>query len=661
MEFKILGPMEVSSESVQLELGGARLQTAMATLLLSANKLVTMDRLMDAIYGERLPPTSRTQVQISICALRRLFSSAGHPDVIATRPNGYSLRIEAGQLDALRFEQLVAEARAAADPHKAVALYRDAQRLWRGPALHGMTSDVIQAAADRLDELRVNATEERCELELSLGRHRELVGELTELVKEYPLRERLCGQLILALHNHGRTSEALCVYRQTRQTLIEDLGLEPGEQLRQLHLAVLRSDPALAPRVAPWHAEPEQAAVPRLLPTDIGDFTGRARQTAEIHRRLAPADGAAARSAAPVAVVTGSGGVGKTAVAVHASHLMSGHFPGGQLFIDLHGSSGRPVGPMEVLKRFITALGLPGSRIPAGLDERAETYRNLLAGRRVLIVLDDAAAESQVQPLLPGDGGSAVLVTTRGGLAAVPDAGQVELGVFDAGESLDLLGRIAGRDRVHCRPEAAAIAEHCGHLPLALRIAGARLSARPDWSARHLADLLADESRRLDELSYRDMCVRTSISLTYERTGELARRLFRRLATIEAPTFSGGVGAALLGQSPDRAERALDDLVDARLIEVHSAGVRGGPGRYRFHGLVRAFARERLAAEEPQSGWPGTARYAPASPSRGARAAAERGDRLIPDIAIYRFIRPEAVAAAARAESGPDDTAATPL
>lgn len=599
MEFKILGPLEITTGSRRLELGGVRRQITVATLLLGVNKIVTVDRLLEAIYGESMPMTSRSQIQIIVSSLRHMFASAGYPGVIDTHPNGYGLRIDGSLLDAQQFEELVVTARAAENPEEAIAKYRDAHRLWRGPALEGLDSQVLQVAASRLNELRIGVAEDRFHLELGLGRHHELVGELTELVEGHPLRERLCGQLMLALHNCGRTAEALRVYQNVRHTLADELGLEPGEQLQRLHSAVLRPDPALAPLNAARWSPPVEPRPPRLLPTDVGDFTGRAEQIRRIQRHLASAHRGGLRSAAPLVVVVGTGGVGKTAVAVHTSHLLADHFPDGQLFVDLHGSSGRPVGPTEVLERFIRALGSPSSRISASLDERAETYRDLLAGRRVLILLDDAANERQVRPLLPGDSAAAVLITSRRRLTALPDAAQVDVRTFDIGTSLEMLGRIAGRPRVRGHLRAAvSVAERCGHLPLALRIAGARLSARPDWSTELLADRLADETGRLDELRYRDLCVRTSFSPTYESVGEQARRLFRRLAVLDAPSFAGWAGAALLDQPIDHAERVLDDLVDARLVEVDSVWP-DEPDQHRLPVLTRVFARERLAAEEP--------------------------------------------------------------
>jgi DNA-binding SARP family transcriptional activator/tetratricopeptide (TPR) repeat protein len=561
-----------------------------------------MDRLLEAIYGEDLPPTSRAQAQISISSLRRLFATHGHDGVITTRDHGYVIRVDHGQLDARQFEELVAAARTArkeSKPDLAIAKYRDALRLWRGPALDGMYSELVQAAVSRLDEQRIAANEDRLELELEAGRHHELVGELSELVAEFPLRERLRGQLMLAMYRCDRTVEALQVYRQARRTMIDELGIEPSERLQQLEHAILASDPVLEPQSPPVRAQPVKRQVANLLPADIADFTGRTEEIGRISKHLISADGEEVRLVAPIVVLVGKGGIGKTSIAVHAAHGMASHFPDGLLYADLHGGASHPVHSMQVLERFLRACGVHGTQIPEGLDERAEVYRNLLADQKVLVVLDDAAGESQISPLLPGSGAAAVIITSRRRLAGLAGATRIEVDVFDAGKSLDMLARIVGAARVQAQSEAAAeVAEHCGHLPLALRIAGARLAARPHWSVQRLVDRLADETHRLDELRHGDMGIRPSISLIYESAGQQARRLFRRLALLDMPIFSGWLSAALLDRPLHEAEDVLDDLVNAQLIETTGGGS-GVDSQYRFHDLIRVFARERLAAEEP--------------------------------------------------------------
>ena len=606
VKFKILGPVEISAGSERLDLGGTRQQIVVAMLLLHANRVVTMDRLLEAIYGEDPPPTARSQAQISISWLRRVFAARSTDPIILTREHGYVINVDIAGLDSRQFEELVASARTSRDAGRldqAVACYRDALRLWRGPALDGIDSQLIRVTASRLDEQRIATNEVRLTLELELGRHHELVGELTELVQEHPLRERLRGQLMLALYRCDRAAEALEVYRQARQTMINELGIEPSGRLQQLQRAILNSDRSLElPVVASVRAQPAEPIKPQapsLLPTDIADFTGRTFEISQINRQLIDPGSQDAPGAVSVAVLVGKGGVGKTCIAVHASHGLVAHFPDGQLFADLHGGTSHRVSPTQVLERFLRALGLPGPQIPEGLDERAEVYRDLMADRKVLVVLDGAANESQVSPLLPGTGAAAVIITSRSWLTGLAGAVHIEVGVFGPDKSLDLLARIAGVERVKTQLEAAAaVAEHCGHLPLALRIAGARLSARPHWSIEQLVDRLADETHRLDELRHGDMGIRPSILLTYNSVGEEARRLFRRLALLEVPLFTGWLSAALLDQPFAQAQDVLEDLVGAQLIETMGTDS-GVHSQYRFHELIRVFARERLATEEP--------------------------------------------------------------
>lgn len=606
MEFRVLGPLEVTAGGRQLDLGGSRQQIVLAVLVLNANHSVSLDRLMEAIYDDAPPPTSRAQVQICISALRRLFSAHGGHEMIVTTRQGYALRTPADSIDARRFEALVSQARKARDGHcyqEAIQHYRDALALWRGPALDGIESRVVQSLAGWAAEQRITANEACIQLELDLGRHHELVGELARLVEEHPLREGLVAQLMTALYRSGRQAESLQVYRNARTTMIEELGIEPSDRLQQLESAILTADESLDPPVpteeAPLEPRARAPSVPSMLPADIADFVGRQAELDAITRRLTvPLDGPA-RFAVPIVAVAGRAGVGKTTTAVHAAHSVAAHFPDGRLFADLHGSVSRPVSPMRVLDRFLRAFGVSGTDLPESLAERAEMYRMLLADRRMLIVLDDVASESQVLPLLPGSPSSAVIATSRIRLAGLAGAAQVDINLFDSCESVELLSRIAGAERVRSEPESAqALAELCCHLPLALRIAGARLASRPHWAVEQLVDRLADEARRLDELKHGDMGIRASLSLTYEGIGERTRCLFRRLAILHSHIFSAWASAALMDAPLADAQDLLDDLVDAQLIEVVGTG-RSVNVQYRFHDLVRVYARERLAAEEP--------------------------------------------------------------
>ncbi|MEN3537596.1 BTAD domain-containing putative transcriptional regulator [Microbispora sp. ZYX-F-249] len=608
MEFRLLGALEVTADGQRLDLGGVRQHTVLAVLLLEANRPVPVHRLMEAIYGDDPPATSRAQVQICISALRRLFGAYGGEQMIVTRSQGYAFRIDSERIDTHHFESLVLKARQARDNRgleEAVRHYRDALALWRGPALEGIESRIVQSAASWLDEERLAANEDCVQLELDLGRHHEVVSELRRLVEEHPLRERLLGQLMTALYRSGRQAEALQVYRDARRMMIDELGIEPNERLQQLEHAILTADESLDPpsretvRVAAEPPPPPApVAVPGMLPAGIADFIGRHGQVEEIRQRLTRVSDGAARFAVPIVAIAGRAGIGKTTIAVHAAHSVADAFPDGQLFADMHGGISRPVSPMQVLERFLRALGVPGNSLPDGLEERAETYRTLLADRKMLIVLDDVSNESQVLPLLPGNPASGVIVTSRSRLVGLAGAMHVDVDLFDTTQSVDLLSQVAGQERVESEKSSAEVlAELCGHLPLALRIAGARLAARPHWSVDQLVERLRDETRRLDELMHGEMGIRASISLTYEGISEEARRLLRRLAILDSHIFSVWTGAALLDRPLVEAQDLLDDLADAHLVEVTSG--RGPHTQYRIHDLIRVFARERLAAEEP--------------------------------------------------------------
>lgn len=607
VEFRILGSLEVLDDSKRLDLGGIRQQTVLAMLLLSANTTVSGDRLLEAVYGADLPHTARAQLHNSISAIRRVFTLQSGV-CIQTRTHGYVLDMGSSQLDARLFEDLLSAARRARQDGRhdlAVVHYRDALRIWRGPALDGIDSSLVQASADRLNEQRIAALGDRIDLELESGRHSELVGELTELVTRFPLRERFCRQLMLALYRCGRAAEALDAYRRARDLMIDELAIEPSRHLQQLEHAILNADPGLALATTPATGAAESPFISsqpvNLLPTDVADFTGRAAEIGLIRRYLVNSVREAAIAAVPVVVVTGKPGVGKTSLAVHAAHETKGAFPDGQLFADLHGGTAHPVNPQQILERFLRALGMPSQQIPDGLDERAELYRSLLTQRRVLVLLDDADSEAQVSALLPGGASAAVVVTSRRWLTGLPGAAHIEVDVFPPGTSMDLLGRIIGPERVRSQSrEAAAVAAHCGHLPLALRIAGARLSARSHWSIQQLVGRLDDETRRLDELRHGDLSIRPSISLSYEGASAEARRMFRRLALLDQPTFCTWQGAALTARSVAEAEDLLDELASAHLVEAAGSAA-GLHSHYRFHELIRVFARERLVAEESVS------------------------------------------------------------
>lgn len=605
MEFRILGPVEVWDGAQRLDLGGSKPRALLAVLLLYANQMVSTDHLVDQLWGEAPPPSARSLVQVYVSRLRQALhhsrDQSASASVLATRPSGYLLRVEPGELDLDCFEGLTADARRAAadgDLEGAAEGWRAALALWRGPALAGAASEVRRTVVPRLEEARLVALEERLEVDLGLGRHVELVGELEELVAAHPDRERLRRQLMLALYRSGRQGEALAVYRSTRQVLVEELGLEPSPALQELERAILRGDSAIAPALpagAEARQQPASPPGPCLLPPDVDDFTGREAAEAEVQQLLE----AEQATAIVISAIAGKAGVGKTALAVRVAHRLRPRFADGQLYVNLRGADTQVLDPAEVLAAFLRALGIEGARIPEGLEERVRQYRSWLADRRVLVVLDNAATEAQVRPLLPANHGCAALITSRARLTGLEAAHPLTLDVLDPDHAVQLLAKLAGPARVAAEPEAAqAIVRLCGWLPLALRIAGARLASRPHWRLALLAERLGDERRRLDELATGDLEVRASVALSYHGRPEQERRLFRRLGLPVAPSFPAWVAATLLEVELAEAECLLERLVDAQLVEAAGQD-QAGQLRYRLHDLLRIFARERLQQEEP--------------------------------------------------------------
>ncbi|MFF4521471.1 AfsR/SARP family transcriptional regulator [Streptomyces bluensis] len=599
LEYRLLGPVEAYRDGVPLRLGGPKPRALLAVLLLRAGQVVPADALVDAIWGAEPPDTARALVQSYVSALRRALPE-GAGEAIETRAPGYVLRPGAGRVDLVRFEELTAEGRraAAGGDHRAAArALREALALWRGPALGGV-GGALRGEALRLEEARQTALEERIAAELEIaGQEADLATELTALVAAHPTRERLRGQLMLALYRLGRQADALAVYGEGRAVLADELGIDPGPELNRMHQAVLRADPGLLPgRRTPAGAPPARtgAAPPRtvsLLPPALGDFTGRETESAEVVAWLT-----GPRAATPVVVVSGPAGVGKSTLAVQAAHRVADQYPDGQLYAELHGFS-EPVPPGEILGRLLRALGADPPEDPA---ERGDLFRSLVAGRRILLVLDDAGSESQVRPLLPGSAACGVLVTSRTRLGGLVGARRTDLDVLDGVRGLQLLTRVIGASWGDPREEAAArrIVELCGGLPLALRIAGARLATRRHWTPSMLADRLADEHRRLDELSVGDLEVRAGLGLSYRALDPSARLVLRRLATLGSADVAAWTVAALADVPEDEAEEVLERLVDAQLLDCPGTDQVGQP-RYRLHDLVRVYAAERAETEDP--------------------------------------------------------------
>ena len=578
-DIQVLGPLWVGWQGVETDLGSPQARAVFAVLLLSANQPVTWERIADELWDEHPPATAKTQIHGLISRVRRALPRP----LIATRRSGYVLELPAEALDVERFTTLTATAReliAEGQLEHGTRLMNDALGLWRGPAVPDIPVPSARVAADRWDELRLAAIEDRVEADLRLGRTHGLVDELTEVIAAHPLRERPRAQLMTVLARSGRIPEALEVYLDLRRTMVTELGVEPSPALRALHAGVLRGEPTLRPAVT----APREVNRPRQLPVDLADFTGRAGLLAELAADLRTPD----RREPLVLTISGVGGLGKTTFAVRLAHEVRDAYPDGQLFATL-GDSGADT----VLPRFLRALGVAVDMVPADQDECSALLRDLLVDSKVLIVLDNVQHESQVRPLLPAAPGCAVLVTSRQTLSGLEHGRRVRLDLLSDADAASLLSTITG---VRHGPDEALLA-HCGGLPLALRVAGALLAERPHWNTADLADRLTAERTRLDWLAVGDLAVRASFAISYRQLPATHQTLFRRLGSLSVPTFGAWLAAAVLGIDARAAERMLEDLVGCHLVEP--AGRAAGAARYRLHDLLRCFAAEK-AEEEPE-------------------------------------------------------------
>ncbi|MEU8421660.1 BTAD domain-containing putative transcriptional regulator [Micromonospora sp. NPDC048835] len=583
MRFGILGPLRVGGGESTVTAGRDR--TVLATLLLRAGRLVPVDELVDAVWEEHPPATARAQLQSCVSRLRRRLTELGlPPETIITDPVGYGVRVAPDGLDADVFGRTVEAARtavAAGREVEASELFRSALALWRGPALGGIASRSVRRRAQALDERRLTALEECVDLELRLGRAAELIGELAENVDQHPLRERLRGQLMLALSSVGRQADALAAYREGRRFYADELGIEPGAELQELHQRVLAGDLALG------GAEERTFTPVRALPRAINDFIGRQETLNRLVKEIEEDD-------ARIQLVDGMAGSGKTTLAVHVATALAHRYPDAHLFIDLHGHSERePIPPAVALATLLRQLGVPGDRIPAGTDERAALWRSRMSGRRAIVVLDNAASAAQVVPLLPSGRDCLTLITSRRRLAGLDGGKPSSLAVLDPEEAVELLGRVVGADRVDAEPEATIeVIARCGHLPLAIRLAGARLAHRPRWRVRDLADRLAAGRNTLSELSAGERSVGQAFALSYAQLDLDQQRMFRLLALHPGGFFDDRVAAALADLPLPDAQDLLDNLVDAHLVDEPEAG------RFRFHDLMREYARQLLETDE---------------------------------------------------------------
>ncbi|MEV5312545.1 MULTISPECIES: BTAD domain-containing putative transcriptional regulator [unclassified Streptomyces] len=582
LRFSVLGPVRAWRGDEPLNTGSPQQRALLAALLLREGRTATAAELIDALWGEEPPSQALAAVRTYASRLRKALDAG----VLVSESGGYAIRgLGEGALDLATAQELAAEAekaKAGGDLGRARDVLNRALALWDGETLAGVPGPYAEAQRVRLEEWRLQVLESRLDMDLEQGSHAEAVSELTALTAAHPLRERLRELLMLALYRSGRQAEALAVYADTRRLLADELGVDPRPGLSDLQQRILRADPGLAEPSAP---APEPAVVPvrpAQLPATVPDFTGRASFVSELSEVLASAEG----RVMAVSALAGIGGVGKTTLAVHVAHQARAAFPDGQLYVDLQGAGQRAAEPETVLGSFLRALGTADSAIPDSLEERSALYRSVLDGRRVLVLLDNARDAAQVRPLLPGTSGCAALVTSRVRMVDLAGAHLVDLDVMSPDEALALFTKIVGEERVASEREAALdVVAACGFLPLAIRIAASRLAARRTWTVTVLAAKLADERRRLDELQAGDLAVKATFELGYGQLEPAQARAFRLLGLADGPDISLPAAAAVLDLPAEDTEDLLESLVDTSLLES------AAPGRYRFHDLVRLYAR----------------------------------------------------------------------
>ncbi|GAB2533933.1 transcriptional regulator AfsR [Nocardia heshunensis] len=588
LRFAVLGEVRAWRGDTPLDLGPPQRRAVLAALLLRDGKAVTAAELVEGIWGEdpvlRAVPALRTHV----AKLRRELEpdrvNRGPSTLLISIGDGYALRLPQGRTDIDEVAEQVAEAeRLRADsPVKARDTLESALARWRGAALSGLPGPYAERQRARLEEWRLSILEDRLALDIDTGRSGEAVAELGSLIDEHPLRERFRALLMTALYHSGRQAEALEEYGRARRALVDGVGVEPGPELSEVHARILRAD------VTPVLRPARTVATPAQLPPDIADFTGRSKVADELAAQLTGGGPAVAISA-----VGGMGGVGKTTLALHVAHRLRDRFPDGQLYVNLRGVDPEPVPPGDALGGFLRGLGVAEGDIPPAVDDRAAQLRTMLSDKRILVVLDNARDSAQVSQLLPGTPGTAVLITSRSALTELPAVRRTRLDVLEREEAMTLLTRILGTERVVGEQDAAyALLEQCAYLPLAVRIVGARLAVRPQWTIASLVERLADESKRIEVLQTGDLTLETAFRLGYGQLNPEQARAFRTLARADVPDFPVDGAAALLGVPVPQAELLCEALVDLSLLETPA------PGRYRFHDLLRLFAARLAGSTE---------------------------------------------------------------
>ena len=564
-----------------------RLRTVLAVLALSAGQAVSVDRLATALWGEELPVDPRRAVQVYVARLRQAVG----PETIGTTAAGYQLRVAPDQVDAVRFVRLLDEAAGSGGTDVERERIAQALALWRGAPFEGVQSSwLAQGESTRLVERWTSAVERRAELDLADGRLAEVIAELRRLTARYPLRERFWLLLMTALYRADRRAEALQAYRDLYRLLSDELGIEPGQPVQDLHRQILSAD--AAPDQSS-RAGPDDVPVPQQLPAGIGDFTGRIAELDQL-TTLLPGTDDTPPAAVAIVTISGTAGVGKTALALHWAHRVVDRFPDGQLYANLRGfdPAVSAMDPAEAVRGFLEALAVAPERVPVDLRMQADLFRSLLAGRRMLIVLDNARNAEQIRPLLPGAPGCLVLVTSRNQLSSlvtVEGAHPVVLDLFTPAQARQFLAARLGRDRVDAEPQAVEeIIRWCARLPLALAVVAARAATHPGFRLAMLADELRDCGQRLAVLAGDEPStdVRTVFSWSYRILSPAAARLFRLLALHPGPDIAAPAVACLDGLPPVQTQSLMTELTQTHLITEHV------PGRYSFHDLLRAYAAD---------------------------------------------------------------------
>lgn len=604
VEISVLGDIETRIDGRAVDLGHVRRQSVFLGLLADVGRMVPADRLIERVWGRRPPSGARSSLYSYVSRLRTALSSAGGDAAVDRRPGGYVLSLSEDALDTVdlhRFRRLTSLARESPDADSSPALLEEALALWRADAFGSLDSPWVNEFRESLRMERLRAELDLNDLLLHRGRQAERLGTLVSLAREHPLDERLIGRLMLALYREGRTAQALEHYDRIRRALSEELGADPGAELRDLHLKILHNDPALsAPPTAAVlsavrsssAAVPPPAPLPSLLPAPPPTLAGRREELAELDTALHP-------GAAPVTVLCGLGGIGKTALALRWAHDNLDRFPDGRLYVNLHGfSPSTPAAdPRGAVHDFLIALGMDKKAVPASAEAQTGMYRSLLAGRRMLILLDNALDSEQVRPLLPGTSSCVVLVTSRNrlsGLVATEGARSVSLGPLAPAEAHRLLTDRIGEPRVAAEPEAAeSILTGCGRIPLALAVTAARAASDAHLPLAELAAELREAETRLDALDTGDLgtSLRGVLDASHRALPETEARLLGLFCLLSGQHTGLASVAALSGHPPQRTRSLLRTLEAAHLVQQPV------PGRYGLHDLVRLHGRERAEAD----------------------------------------------------------------